>query len=49
MLTVEFPSDYPQSVPIMKLENLTPKYLQDKQVAELETYIKNEADKNIGT
>ena len=49
MLTVEFPSDYPQSVPMTKLENLTPNYLQDKQVAEFETYIKTEADKNIGT
>ena len=48
MLLVELPHDYPHNVPHMRLKNMAPKFLDNKNIDEFEVKMRAANHENIG-
>lgn len=48
LLQVEWPVDYPQSVPFCLLKNMSPQYLDNKMLDDYEQEIRKKAHESIG-
>lgn len=45
---VDFPQNYPNQVPQMRLRNLCPEIINNNKMLELETIVQTKAEENLG-
>ncbi len=48
-LTFEIPPDYPNSVPLIRMKNLTPEIIHNNLVLEFERLVAQKSEESVGT